>query len=482
MVGVLPIITDPASTGRSHERGRAPGVAGEPDSACADAPVSVNGVPRLELTSKGSRSPRSATYDPKRRHTIRYRAKRHIELPHVVKFSGGRSSAMLLFILLENGLLDRARGDVVVFNNTSAEHPYTYRFVRDCMRATRRYGIPFFHVEFQTYEDARKGEWTRLPTYRLVNDRPWSEGNEDGFHWRGEVFEEMLSWKGYVPNQFSRICTKHLKLEVTRNFLRDWFAAKEAIPRLGHYGNGPRINRDVAYRRHRKNQGSVPEEIFLKKREYAWTRPHARPQQYYRDFCPSWGPFRRTLIESGIFGDQACFGEGVGGVEYVALIGLRSDEPHRIQRVEARGEAGAGYQGEHIYMPLHDMAVSRRDIDEFWESQSWNLELPKDTRLSNCVYCFLKGAANLGAIHASEKTGPDAEVEGFGKLAGTPADLGWWRRIEARYRRDLRAENRKPRTSSKHIGFFGNHPFDYDALAAGRPPVGGREAMPCECI
>ncbi len=78
----------------------------------------------------------------------------------------------MLFVLLENGLLDASRGDVIVFNNTSAEHPYTYRFVRDCMCAARRYGIPFFQVEFQTYEDVRnrEREWTRLPTYRLVGD------------------------------------------------------------------------------------------------------------------------------------------------------------------------------------------------------------------------------------------------------------------------------------------------------------------------
>ena len=43
-----------------------------------------------------------------------------------------------------------------------------------CTLTARRYEIPFFQVEFQTYEDARQGEWTRLPTYRLVNDQPKS--------------------------------------------------------------------------------------------------------------------------------------------------------------------------------------------------------------------------------------------------------------------------------------------------------------------
>ena len=133
---------------------------------------------------------------------------------------------MLLFTLLGNRILDPERGDVIVFNNTSSEHPDTYRFARDCRKASSQYGVPFFWVEFQTYEDAHNGEWTRIPSYRLVNDRPKSSDNPDGFHWRGEVFEELLSWSGYVPNQFSRICTQNMKLEATRLFLKDCWLAR----------------------------------------------------------------------------------------------------------------------------------------------------------------------------------------------------------------------------------------------------------------
>ena len=139
---------------------------------------------------------------------FRYRDPSHKELPHIVKYSGGLSSGLLLFTLLKNGLLDADRGDAIVFNNTSAEHPETYLFARRCMRECESYGVPFFWIEFQTYEDARKGEYTRVPSYRLTNDQPHSLDNEDGFHWRGEVFEELISWSGYVPNQFSRICTR----------------------------------------------------------------------------------------------------------------------------------------------------------------------------------------------------------------------------------------------------------------------------------
>ena len=101
--------------------------------------------------------------------------------------------------------------------------------------------MPFFWVEFQTYEDARNGEWTRIPSYRLVNDQIKSPNNPDGFHWRGEVFEELLSWSGYIPNQFTRICTRSMKLEATRLFLKDWLACKEAIPQRGNKINAARV-------------------------------------------------------------------------------------------------------------------------------------------------------------------------------------------------------------------------------------------------
>ena len=46
--------------------------------------------------------------------SLRYRSAGHAELPHIVSFSGGRSSAMLAFMAAEEGLLRPERGDLVV--------------------------------------------------------------------------------------------------------------------------------------------------------------------------------------------------------------------------------------------------------------------------------------------------------------------------------------------------------------------------------
>ena len=48
----------------------------------------------------------------------------------------------MLFSLLEKGLLNADRGDVIIFNNTSAEHHKTYEFVIECKnRCEKEYNM-----------------------------------------------------------------------------------------------------------------------------------------------------------------------------------------------------------------------------------------------------------------------------------------------------------------------------------------------------
>ena len=493
----LPIIKSPSlsdrvgRTGSTSAHSKRPKVTGDITVATDGTPVKgptpkrrVQTVPKVAIANRHQQPEQEGPTAP---YSLRYRAKSHRELPHVMKFSGGRSSGMLLFALLENRLLDPDRGDVIVFNNTAAEHPGTYRFARDCKAASSRYGVPFFWVEFQTYEDSRSGEWTRLPSYRLVNDQPRSKANPDGFHWRGEVFEELLSWSGYVPNQFSRICTTNMKLEATRMFLKDWLACSETIPRLGHYGSESRMDLNSMYRRHRRSQGEVPVDIFSRKKAYALSRPYIRPEQAYSDFSSVWRPFQNPALEGRVFGKQASFGKD--GVEYVAFVGLRGDEQVRVLRVAARnaGPGSSGYTGEHVYMPLADMGITRDDVNAFWDQQPWDLSLPKEGSLSNCVYCFLKGAANLRSVRDRMEKEKHFEEPGFGSLLDTPSDVAWWTRIEQLYGRDLKAEGRKitGNPANTVIGFFGTKTdFSYELLGqAGESDFACYSAalLPCDC-
>ena len=444
-------------------------------------------IPKLSISREVQET---TSYDPKCTYSFRYRARHHQELPHVVKFSGGRSSGMLLVTLLENGFLKQERGDVVVFNNTSCEHPETYEFVAKCKTLVEQAGIPFFIVEFQTYEDARQGVWRRIGSYRLANSRPHSEDNPGGFRWRGEVFEETLSNKSYLPNQFSRVCTQSLKLEVTREFLRDWFANKSSIPRLGHGLPESQVSLEQLHRQHVRHGGGVPRDILLAKKEFVLNQSTSRPKQVFGDFSPAAQSFRNPLLEEKVFGNKAWFGES--GAECAAFIGLRGDEQLRVTRVETRSSnphANLGYEGEHVYMPLATMHVARNDVSEFWAKQDWDLNLPPDGFLSNCVYCFLKGANNLARVHGEMERQKASPPDGYGPTAGTPSDINWWKEMEKRYGRDLEGEQRERTNPEAHsfIGFFGaSSGFSYELLETKANDAQAMEqfagtVLPCDC-
>ncbi len=438
------------------------------------------GLPKLAISEKICQE---TCFDPV--YAFYYEAEIHKELPHVIKFSGGCSSAMLLFTLLEADLLDAERGDVIIFNNTSAEHPKTYEFVAKCKEyVENRYEIPFFWIEFQTYEDARNGEWTRLPTYRMVNPYHHSETALDGYHSRGEVFEELLSWNGYVPTQFQRTCTANLKLETTRAFLRDWLACKSETEHLGHYSDSSRIDYDDYFERHQRNHGKVPRNIFFEKKEFLLKRPVRRAQQRFADFSSAFKAFGNKHLVGKSYGEKAHFGPE--GIEYLAFIGLRYDEMRRVIRVRRRNAPASdnkGYEGEHVYMPLSAMKVTREDVESFWNKQNWGLDLAYDAGLSNCTYCFLKGVKTLKKVFLF------LEENLTDNLRNTPCDIQWWMNIEKKYGRDLKAEKRVIRKDvpNNFIGFFGTKSeFSYATLAKckEKEEIVNKYAsniLPCDC-
>ncbi len=439
-------------------------------------------IPAMEA-SRELRAPQVAA--PDSLHPFRYEHPDNESLPHVVKFSGGRTSGMLLLLLLEASLLKAERGDVVVFNNTSAEHPKTYEFARRCKEfAERKHGLPFFWLEYQTYEDARGGEYTRLPSWRLVNAEPRSESNPEGYHWRGEVYEELLSWTGFVPNLFQRTCTQSLKLETTRAFLKEWFADRPGTERLGHFGKASRLEDDELYERHLRSGGGVPREIFLEKKRFARERPFHRPAQLYADFSSPARGFQSSYLAESVPGESVVFGEE--GVEYLSFVGLRGDEPHRVARVRRRNGGGpesAGYRGERARMPLFDRGVTREDVEDFWRRRSWNLDLDSEAGLSNCAFCFLKGVGALQNARAA--LGAEAVEE----LRDTPCDLNWWVALERKYGRDLKAEKRTTAREipDDFIGFFGaSSGFSYRRLAEAPMTKGAlaefaESVLPCDC-
>lgn len=378
---------------------------------------------------------------------------------------------MMLMQLLRQGELRPERGDVIVFNNTSAEHPATYDFTRKMKElAEHEYNIPFFWTEYQTYEDAGKHGWARHPTYRLVNALPYSDSNKAGYRSEGEVFEELMSLTGYVPNMQSRLCTQWLKIFVTNSFLSDWFAQKPGIERLGHRDDTAKMSDDDVLRIHYASRGSTPKDILLEKKAFVRTRGHVRTEVLWQDFTDSSLCFDNESLKDSIIGRKGqLFGERA--IEYVSCLGIRGDESIRVDKIRDRIAAVKKKRSaslfqqppkESILAPLVDSDISQEDVLDFWSQQDFNLDLPDTGLFSNCVYCPLKGKRKLLAIAA-------LELSEATDLRGTPASIDWWVEMESKYARDLKAEKRaitsKKDVEYAYVGFFGAaHDLVYQQL------------------
>ena len=324
--------------------------------------------------------------------------------------------------------------------------------------AEEEYNIPFFWIEYQTYEDSSNSyQWSRKSTYKLVNDQPFSQDNPDGYRYKGEVFEEMISLGGFLPSMVSRICTVSMKIYTTNAFLSDWFAQKQSIERLGHFGESPRMLDEDVIKIHHKNGGSVPKDILLGKKAFVRSCSFVREKQFWKDWTKADIVIRNNSLKASIVGNKAQL-YGDISVDYISVLGIRSDEQRRITKIENRIDEAQEKQGkslfnqphgEGILAPLVDNGVTQEQVIEFWEEQGFNLRLSNTGLFSNCLYCPLKSKAKLQQI-ATLQLGKDVDKS-------TPESIDWWVNIERKYSRNLEAENRKITSEKmpKYVGFFG---------------------------
>ena len=115
----------------------------------------------------------------------------------LISFSGGRSSAMMLKIMLDNGMVDA--NTVVAFANTGKEREETLEFVRDCGEA---FGVKIWWVEYIPEK----------PLYRIVDFDTASRS--------GEPFEALTRRAKYLPNAVQRICTGDLKIKPINRLMK----------------------------------------------------------------------------------------------------------------------------------------------------------------------------------------------------------------------------------------------------------------------
>jgi 3'-phosphoadenosine 5'-phosphosulfate sulfotransferase (PAPS reductase)/FAD synthetase len=125
-----------------------------------------------------------------------------IDSPTCISFSGGRTSAYMLWRVLQSngGLPDEA---IVCFANTGKEEEATLQFVDRC---SKEWEVPIHWLEYCTAEE--------------VKDR-WREVSFESASRDGEPFEALIRARNYLPNPVSRFCTVELKVRTIHRYLKE---------------------------------------------------------------------------------------------------------------------------------------------------------------------------------------------------------------------------------------------------------------------
>ena len=112
----------------------------------------------------------------------------------IINFSGGRSSAFMLW-----HLLDRYDGELppfaqVAFANTGVELPETLNFVEEC---SRRWNVPVTWLEYEHHKEAKGGRADPKHRHRIVSHNAAARNKEP--------FEAMIAalrpWNRLRPRQ-----------------------------------------------------------------------------------------------------------------------------------------------------------------------------------------------------------------------------------------------------------------------------------------
>ncbi|MGJ7508713.1 phosphoadenosine phosphosulfate reductase family protein [Variovorax sp. GT1P44] len=118
-----------------------------------------------------------------------------------ISFSGGRTSAYMLWRILQAHGGKLPAEAVVAFANTGKEDPRTLDFVQKCSDA---WGVAIWWVEYSDNE----------VSFRNV-EREYASEN-------GEPFSALIAKKKYLPNAVTRFCTSDLKIKPINAMLKHW--------------------------------------------------------------------------------------------------------------------------------------------------------------------------------------------------------------------------------------------------------------------
>lgn len=122
-----------------------------------------------------------------------------IKEPTCISFSGGRTSAYMLYKVLECGGGQLPSDAIVCFANTGKEDEATLKFVQAC---SDNWGVEIHWLEYRDAEPA----FVRVDFETASRD--------------GEPFEALIRKRQYLPNPVTRFCTSELKIRTIHKYLK----------------------------------------------------------------------------------------------------------------------------------------------------------------------------------------------------------------------------------------------------------------------
>lgn len=119
--------------------------------------------------------------------------------PTCISFSGGRTSAYMLWLVLQSNGGVLPPETVVCFANTGKEDEATLRFVQACQDA---WEVPIAWLEYRSDEAG-------------VAKVDFATASR-----KGEPFEAIIRKRAYLPNPVTRFCTSELKIRPMHKYVR----------------------------------------------------------------------------------------------------------------------------------------------------------------------------------------------------------------------------------------------------------------------
>lgn len=275
-----------------------------------------------------------------------YKFLRSKDRAEVISFSGGRSSAYLLMMLI-NGGFGQEETDIISFQNTGKEHETCYVFLKEIEQIT---SIPIVWLEYTL-------------TDKFYDELVWSSFSYDKFD-KGQYTHigEILNIKKLME----------FKYEKTKNNF--WY-------KYGFHDSLKKVKR-VTFETASRN-GKPFTDVFLYKCAVRLMKGEGfiLPSAGQR-WCT--GDMKEKTLHQYL--------KNIGISKYNKYVGMRADEPIRVDRMFRRNSANKEPQYD---CPLHWENVNKIDVMKAWKKQPIDLGLSNDFNIfkdvmGNCIFCHLK--------------------------------------------------------------------------------------------